>query len=212
MELLSINNVSEHERIRAITSAFTGYALTWWQFRCENYETPKTWMMLKQLLRYDYVPIYHSILCEELQFLQQGSKSVKSYYEKMKALMLRCEIDECVEATENRFLHGLQPEIQNVLNDQYYTSLSQLFELACMAEKQLFHAPICKNEEQQIEEQRLVVPPCMPNILQDFRDYKQHETNEKEDVHTVSGEISEPTLPLPSIEIEIIGNNICETL
>ena len=61
---------------------FTGYALTWWQFRCENYETPKTWMMLKQRLRYDYVPIYHSILCEELQFLQQGSKSVKSYYEK----------------------------------------------------------------------------------------------------------------------------------
>ena len=112
--------------------------------------TPKTWMMLKQLLRYDYVPIYHSILCEELQFLQQGSKSVKSYYEKMQALILRCEIDECVEATENRFLHGLQPEIQNVLNDQYYTSLSQLFELACMAEKQFFHAPICKNEEQQI--------------------------------------------------------------
>ena len=73
--------------------------------------TPKTWMMLKQLLRYDYVPIYHSILCEELQFLQQGSKSVKSYYEKMQALMLQCEIDECVEATENRFLHGLQPEI-----------------------------------------------------------------------------------------------------
>ena len=81
-EFLSINNVSEHEQIRAITSAFTGYALTWWQFHCENYETPKTWMMLKELLRYDYVPIYHSILCEELQFLQQGSKSVKSYYEK----------------------------------------------------------------------------------------------------------------------------------
>ena len=84
------------------------------------------------------MPIYHSILCEELQFLQQGSKSVKSYYEKMQALILRCEIDECVETTENRFLHGLQPEIQNVLNDQYYTFLSQLFELACMPEKQLF--------------------------------------------------------------------------
>src|SRR6185503_17806975 len=104
----------------------------------------------------------------------------------------RCEIDECVEATENRFLHGLQPKIQNVLNDQYYTSLSQLFELACMDEKQLFHAPICKNEEQQIEEQHLVVPPCMPNILQDFGDYKQHETNEKEDADSMFGEISEP--------------------
>ena len=43
---------------------------------------------------------------------------------KMQALILRCEIDEYVEATENRFLHGLQPEIQNVLNDQNYTSLS----------------------------------------------------------------------------------------
>ena len=58
MELLPINNVSEHERIRAITRAFTGYALTWCQFRCEIYGTPKTWMMLKQLLRYDYVPTY----------------------------------------------------------------------------------------------------------------------------------------------------------
>ena len=52
----------------------------------------------------------------------------------------------------------------------------------------------------------------MPNILQDFGYHKQHEINEEEDVHTVFGEISEPTLPLPSIEIEIIGNNICETL
>ena len=34
-----------------------------------------------------------------------------------------------------------------------------------MAEKQLFHAPICKDEEQQIEEQCLVVPPSMSNIL-----------------------------------------------
>ena len=49
-----------------------------------------------------------------------------------------------------------------------------------MAEKQplgddnvsKFHALICKDEEQQIEEQRLVVPSSMSNILQDFRDYK----------------------------------------
>ena len=67
-ELLSINNVSEHERIRAITSAFTGYALTWWQFRCENYESPKTWMMLKQLLRYEYVPTYHSVFLKNFSF------------------------------------------------------------------------------------------------------------------------------------------------
>ena len=52
----------------------------------------------------------------------------------------------------------------------------------------------------------------MPNILQNFGDYKQHETNEVEDVHIVFGEISVPTLPLSSTEIEIIGNYICETL
>ena len=85
--------------------------------------TPKTWMMLKQLLRYDYVPIYHSILCEELQFLQQGSKSLKSYYEKMQALMLQCEIDECVEATENRFLHRMFLLISITLLFQNYLNL-----------------------------------------------------------------------------------------
>ena len=63
-------------------------------------------MMLKQLLRYDYVPICHSILCEELQFLQQGSKSVNSYYEKMQTLMLRCEIDESVEKLRIDFCMG----------------------------------------------------------------------------------------------------------
>ena len=60
-----------------------------------------------------------------------------SYFEKLQALMLRCEIDECLEASENRFLHGLRPEIQNVLVDHSYTSLLQLFELACMAEREL---------------------------------------------------------------------------
>jgi hypothetical protein len=49
--------------------------------------------------------------------------------------MLRYEIDECAEGTENRFLHGLRPKIQNILVDHSYTSLSQLFELACGAEK-----------------------------------------------------------------------------
>ena len=119
------------------------------------------------------MPTFHSILCEELQFLQQGSKSVKSYYEKNTSFNVTMWNRWMWEAIGNRFLHGLQPEIQNVLIDQFYTSLSQLFELACMAEKQLlgddnvskFHAPICKDEEQQIEEQRLVVPPSMPNIL-----------------------------------------------
>ena len=106
--------------------------------------------MLKQLLIYDYVPKYHSILCEELQFLQQGSKSVKSYYEKMLTLMLRCEIDESVEATENRFLQELQPKIHNVLIDQYYTSPSQLFELAQMAEKQLLGDAIIPSRKSEL--------------------------------------------------------------
>ena len=69
---------------------------------------------------------------------------------KMQALILRCEIDECVEATENRFLHGLQPEIQNVLNDQYYTSLSQLFKLACMAKKQLLGDAIIPSRKSEL--------------------------------------------------------------
>lgn len=182
MYLVSIHHFSEQERIRAISSAFTGYALTWWHFLCENNETPKTWKMLKQLLRYDYVPTYYSILCDELQFLKQGSKSVKSYFEKLQALMLRCEIDECAETTENRFLHGLRFDIQNILVDQSYTSLSQLFELACMAEKELIgndnvelYAPIYQGQENSLEKDTPMVPPPVSNILQEFGDCKQPE-------------------------------------
>ena len=87
---------------------------------------------------------------------------------KMQALILRCEIDECVEATENRFLHGLQPEIQNVLNDQYYTSLSQLFELACMTEKQILgDAIIPSSNSELIRDMHSIAPLVVPNILQE---------------------------------------------
>jgi hypothetical protein len=40
-ELFSMHHFSEKERLRAITSAFMGYALTWWEFICENKEIPK---------------------------------------------------------------------------------------------------------------------------------------------------------------------------
>jgi hypothetical protein len=109
-ELFSMLHFSENERLRAITGAFMGYALIWWEFICENKETPKTWMMLKELLRYNYVPTYSSILCEELQFLKRGRKSVQSYFKQLQDLTLHCEIDECAKASENRFLHGLRPE------------------------------------------------------------------------------------------------------
>ena len=46
-ELLFMHYFSENERLRAITSAFMGSALIWWEFICENKETHKTWIMLK---------------------------------------------------------------------------------------------------------------------------------------------------------------------
>ena len=102
----------------------------------------------------------------------QGNRSVQEYYKEFQKCRICCEINECVEATENIFLYGLRPEIQNILVDHSYSSLSQLFELACMAEKQLLgddnvsklHAPICQNEIQSLEED--TTPFLVPNILQ----------------------------------------------
>jgi hypothetical protein len=41
---------------------------------------------------------------------------------------------ECEEATENRFLRGLNKEIYDILVHETYTSLPQLLKLACTIE------------------------------------------------------------------------------
>jgi hypothetical protein len=54
---------------------------------------------------------------------------------------------ECEDATENRFLRGLNKEIYDILVHETYTFLPQLLKLACTAENETLLALHTCNEE-----------------------------------------------------------------
>ena len=51
--------------------------------------------------------------------------------------MLRCDIIEDEEAAMSRFYGGLRHEIQDIVDYKEYDSVPRLFQLACLAEKEL---------------------------------------------------------------------------
>ena len=89
-------------------------------------------------MRHIFVPSYYARdLLNKLQRFKQGSRTVREYYHELKGQLLRCGLEEHVEATENRFLSGLNHEIQYLLVHKEYNSLSHLFILACKVERHI---------------------------------------------------------------------------
>jgi hypothetical protein len=84
---------------------------------------------------------------------------------------MRCGLEECEEATENRFLRGLNTEIQDMLLYETYNSLTCLVELASKIEIQLALteetiaelSPACENKNC-IDEMSFVVCSAMSNL------------------------------------------------
>ncbi|RDY09836.1 hypothetical protein CR513_05739, partial [Mucuna pruriens] len=56
----------------------------------------------------------------------KGSKSIEEYYKDMEVALMRDNMLESNEATMTRFLHGLNREIQDVVELYHYTSLDDL--------------------------------------------------------------------------------------
>jgi hypothetical protein len=79
-------------------------------------QVPKTWKDMKRIFRKECVPKYYAdYLLVKLNNLKQGDNSIETYYHNFKFHIMRCGLEECEEATENRFLRGLNTEIQDML-------------------------------------------------------------------------------------------------
>ena len=59
------------------------------------------------------------------------------YYKEMEISLIKAQIKECQEATMARFLHGLNREIQDIVELHYYASLEDLTHQAIKVEQQL---------------------------------------------------------------------------
>ena len=88
--------------MKLIVIELTDYALIWWDLigRRRNEERPITlWEEMKVLMRRRFRPnYYYRDLYMKLQSLNQDSKSVDEYYNKMEITMIRGNIIEDIKA------------------------------------------------------------------------------------------------------------------
>jgi len=84
-----------------------------------------------------WVPPYYQR--EFLQKLRRLNKenSVEEYYQELQTGMIRCGIVEENEVMLAHFIHGLNREIQTILEYKEYTNITRLFHLACKADHEV---------------------------------------------------------------------------
>ncbi|RDY10863.1 hypothetical protein CR513_04535, partial [Mucuna pruriens] len=67
-------------------------------------------------MRERFVPLYYKRdLFVKLQKMYQGSRYVEEYFKEMEVTLIRAQIVESREATMARFLHGLNRDIQDIV-------------------------------------------------------------------------------------------------
>jgi hypothetical protein len=131
-------DLSEEQKVIAASNILTDYALSFWKHLLRHHKVPKTWKVMKLVFREIFVPEYYADhMLDKLNNLKQGKNSVDVYYHDLKFCMMSCGLEEYEEATEIRFLKGLNIEIQDKLLHETYDSLPSLIDLASRIEIQL---------------------------------------------------------------------------
>jgi hypothetical protein len=132
------SELSEVQKVTIASMVLTNSALNLWTHLTRHDQVPKTWKDMKRFFRKECVPEYYGdYLLAKLNNLKQGDNSIETYYHNLKLHIMHCGLEECEEATENRFLRGLNTEIQEMLLHKTYNSLTCLVKLASKIEIQL---------------------------------------------------------------------------
>ena len=164
--------LSEEQKVTMASMVLTNSALNLWTHLAIHHKVPKIWKDMKRFFRKECVPEYYAdYLLAKLNNLKQGDNSIETYYHNLKFHIMRCGLEECEEATENRFLRGLHIEIQDMLLHETYNSLTCLVELASKIEIQLAlteetivePSSACENKNS-IDEMPFIVCSAMSNI------------------------------------------------
>ncbi|XP_019434099.1 PREDICTED: uncharacterized protein LOC109340813 [Lupinus angustifolius] len=142
-QVFECSSYQESKKVKVAALEFKEYALIWWdqlnkERRRAGAEAINTWVEMKVLMRRRFVPSsYQRDIHNKLQRLTQGSKSVDEYFKEMELALLRSNFEEDREATMARFLHGLNQEIQDVVELQHYVELDDLVQQAMKVGQQL---------------------------------------------------------------------------
>ncbi|KAH9792509.1 hypothetical protein KPL71_004153 [Citrus sinensis] len=141
--IFDCHNFSEVKKVKLVVIEFFDYAITWCDqlviSRRRNRERLiETYDEMKSLMRKRFVPNhYYRDLYQKLQRLTQGSRSVEDYYKEMEIAMIRENVEKDREATMARFLNGLNREIADKVELQYYVEIEEIVHKAIKIEQQL---------------------------------------------------------------------------
>jgi hypothetical protein len=136
---------------------------------------------MKRIFRKECIPEYYANhLLAKLNSLKQSANSIEKFH------ITRCCLEECEEGTKNRFLRGLNTEIQDMILHETYNSLTCLVELASKIEIQptlseetiAGSSPTCENKNC-IDEMSFVVCPAISNFGQNKKDLAAHPIGEE---------------------------------
>jgi hypothetical protein len=172
------SELSEAQKVTIAYMVLTNSPLNLWTHLARNDKVPKIWKDMKIIFRKECVHEYYAdYLLAKLNNLKQGDNSTETYYHNLKFHIIHCGLEECEEATENRFLRGLHIEIQDMLLHETYNSLTCLVKLASKIEIQLAlseetiaePSPTCENKNC-IDEMPFVVCSAMSNLGQNKKD------------------------------------------
>ena len=110
------SELSEVQKVTIASMVLTNSALNLWTHLARHDKVHKTWKGMKRIFRKECVPKYYAdYLLAKLNNLKQGDNSIETYSHNLKFHIMHCGLEECEEATENRFLTGLNTEIQDIL-------------------------------------------------------------------------------------------------
>jgi hypothetical protein len=176
------SELSEAQKVTIVSMVLTNSALNLWTHLSRHDKVSKTWKDVKWIFRKECVPEYYAdYLLAKLNNLKQDDNSIDTYYYNLKFHIMHCSLEECEEAIENRFLRGLNTEIQDMLLHETYNSLTCLVKLASKIEIQLAlseetiaePSPTCENKNC-IDEMPFILCSAMSNLGQNKKDLAAH--------------------------------------
>jgi hypothetical protein len=98
------SELSEAQNVTIASMVLTNSSLNLWTHHARHDKVPKTWKDMKRIFRKECVPEYYAdYLLAKLNNLKQDDNCIEKYYHNLKFHIMRCGLEECEEATENRF-------------------------------------------------------------------------------------------------------------
>ena len=137
--IFKYKEVSDRDKVKLVAIKFKGRASAWWeQLKRSRERQGKAKITDWEKMKSHFLPFgYTQALYQRLHSLRQGTRSVDDYTEEFHQLIARNDLSETEEQLVARYLGGLRQTLQDVLSLHSLWTVSEAYQRAFVAEKQL---------------------------------------------------------------------------